>query len=171
MTIRLADDGDIDAMQRVGEAAWHMAYRFAGEDYISHGLQQWWSGPALLQSLRETTVLVAEQDGRIAGVGNLDVRGPVPIIWKLYVHPDAHGTGLGSALLEQLLAAAPPDAAAVQLEYVAGNEQAAAFYQHKGFREIGTEPAARPGWPGTVWVERQLARDESTTPARSTSRA
>jgi len=159
MHIRLADDSDIDAMRLVGEAAWHMAYGFAGEDYIAHGLQQWWTRPALLQCLRETTVLVADLDGRIAGVGNLDVRGAAPIIWKLYVHPDAHGAGLGSALLEQLLAAAPSDATTVQLEYVAGNEQAAAFYRRKGFREIGTEPSDHPGWPGTVWVERQLAAE------------
>jgi len=157
MRIRLADNSDIDAMRLGGEAAWNMAYRFAGEDYISHGLEQWWSRPALLQCLDETTVLVAELDGRIAGVGNLDVRGTIPIIWKLYVHPDAHGTGLGSALLAQLRAVAPPETKAVQLEYVAGNEQAAAFYRRKGFREIGTAPSEHPGWPGTVWMERQLA--------------
>jgi len=171
MLIRQARRADIPALRLLGEATWQVAYEFAGPDYIAHGPDQWWTEQALLDCLRDTTVFVADQDGQVLGVGNLDVRGTVPVIWKRYVHPSTQGTGLGSALLAQLIAAAPLDATSVRLEYVAGNEPAAAFYRAKGFLEIGTEPGERAGWPGTVWVERDLARDEPRGRARSASPA
>jgi GNAT superfamily N-acetyltransferase len=93
-------------------------------------------------------MLVAENEDGVFGVGNLDQRGPVPIIWKLYVVPTAQSGGVGSALLTALITLAGDHP--VRLEYVAGNDRAAAFYARHGFMELRREP----GPPDLVWVER-----------------
>ena len=151
MRIREAIAADIPALVSIGRRTWPEAYAFAGPDYIEDGLRRWWSPAAVAQSLADTTVLVAASGDDLVGVGNLDRRGPVPIIWKLYVLPSAQGTGAGSALIEALIALAGDRP--VRLEYADGNTRAARFYAARGFAEIGREPGERPGWPGTVWLE------------------
>ncbi|WP_081682943.1 GNAT family N-acetyltransferase [Marmoricola sp. URHB0036] len=150
--IRPATTSDIPEMQQVGVAAWRVAYAFAGPAYIERGLKTWWTPEALATCLATTQLVVAERDGRILGVGNLDTRGDVPVIWKLYVHPAAQRTGLGRALLSHLIRIAPPDTARVALEYVAGNEHAAQFYAANGFTEDHRSRSADPDEPETVWV-------------------
>ena len=151
--IREATDDDIEAIRHVGEQAWPATYAFAGEDYITHGLEAWWSTDAVRGSLAQTLNLVAELDGRVVGMGNLDLRRSPPTIWKLYVLPGHQAAGIGSALLDGLLTRAP-DGQRVALEYAEGNDRAAAIYGRHGFREVRREPSDRAGWPATVWVER-----------------
>lgn len=93
----------------------------------------------------------------VVGVGNIDVRGDVPVIWKLYVLPRVQGSGVGSDLLTALPDRVPPGTESVRLEYADGNERAAAFYAARGFTQVRREPGDRPGWPETVWVERLIA--------------
>ncbi|WP_143133934.1 GNAT family N-acetyltransferase [Actinoplanes philippinensis] len=155
MTIREAGPDDIEAIISVGQRTWPATYGFAGPEYIATGLQTWWSTEAIRRSLENTTVLVAEQDGAVTGTGNIDLRGETPIIWKLYVVPEAQGTGVGSALISELLSYA--GGRPVRLEFTAGNTPAAAFYAARGFVEIRREAGERPGWPETVWVERRFA--------------
>jgi GNAT superfamily N-acetyltransferase len=152
MRIRDASEDDIDAIMAVGQRTWPATYAFAGDDYVRNGLATWWSAAATERSLRDTTVMVAESLAGVIGVGNIDLRGEVPIIWKLYVLPEAQGTGAGKALIEALLQRAPGQRA--RLEYLDGNSRAARFYAARGFTELRREPAQQPGWPATVWMER-----------------
>lgn len=155
--VRPAVAGDVAAIQEIGRETWPATYSFAGDDYIANGLATWWSSEALLRSLDDTTVLVAVDNSQLVGVGNVDVRGAVPVIWKLYVLPQVQGSGVGSALLTALLNHVPAGTESVQLEYLDGNERAAAFYAAKGFTEVRREPGERPGWPAAVWVQRRMA--------------
>lgn len=155
--LRTAVAADVDAIRDVGAATWPATYAFAGDDYVAHGLATWWSEEATLRTLRETHTLVAVVDGEVVGVGNLDLRRDPAVIWKLYVLPAAHGTGVGAALLDALVQAARDGgASAVALEYVDGNARAAGFYRRHGFAETSREPSAQPGWPDTVWLRREL---------------
>lgn len=152
-SVRSATPDDVPAIRRIGEAAWPATYAFAGDDYIAHGLAAWWSEEAVARSLATTTTLVAEEGGHIVGMGNLDLRGERPVIWKLYVLPGHQGNGAGHALLEALCDRAPAGAR-VTLEYTAGNEQAARFYRRHGFVELRRDPPEQPGWPEQVWLVR-----------------
>jgi GNAT superfamily N-acetyltransferase len=144
--------GDPALDELAGEAAAPApeTYAFAGPSYVEHGLRQWWSAEAIERSLENTTVLVAEQDGEVVATGNIDLRPDVPIIWKLYVIPLAQGTGVGSALIRELLAVAA--GRPVRLEYSGGNDKADAFYARHGFTEIGRE-LSEPNWPTPFWAE------------------
>jgi GNAT superfamily N-acetyltransferase len=155
--VRPAVADDVEAIQDIGRQTWPPTYSFAGADYVANGLATFWSREALLQSLLDTTVLVAVSNGQVVGIGNIDLRRAVPVIWKLYILPHEQGSGVGSALMTALLNRVPAGIGTVQLEYVDGNEKAAAFYTARGFTELRREPGERPGWPDTVWVERQVA--------------
>jgi ribosomal protein S18 acetylase RimI-like enzyme len=156
MRIRPAVPDDLEAIQRIGHLTWPATYAFAGDEYVAHGLATWWSREALLRSMSDTTVLVAIDGGELVGVGNIDLRSAIPVVWKLYVVPDVQRSGLGSALLTALIAEIPAGTEAVQLEYLDGNDRAARFYAAQGFRELRREPDEQPGWPDAVWVERRL---------------
>lgn len=149
--IRDATEDDIDAIIGIGHRTWPSAYGFAGDEYVRSGLATWWSTAAIERSLRDTTVLVAAEGPELVGIGNIDLRGDVPIIWKLYVVPESQGTGAGKALMAALLGRAP--GRPVRLEYVDGNDRAARFYERRGFTELRREPGEREGWPETVWME------------------
>ncbi|WP_250005542.1 GNAT family N-acetyltransferase [Actinoplanes sp. M2I2] len=153
--IRKAGPDDIEAIISVGQRTWPTTYGFAGPEYVAKGLETWWSTEAIRRSLENTTVLVAEEDGSVMGTGNIDLRGEAPIIWKLYVVPEAQGRGVGSALIKELFGYA--DGRPVRLEYTDGNAPAADFYAAHGFVEIRREADERPGWPAAVWVERRPA--------------
>lgn len=155
MDVREALDADVPAIQHVGLETWPATYSFAGDEYIANGLKTWWSAEALLRSLTDTTVLVAVESHAVVGVGNIDLRVDLPVIWKLYVLPDAQGAGIGSALLAALLDRVPAGTEAVRLEYLDGNERAARFYASKVFIELRRDGGEQPGWPDTVWVERR----------------
>lgn len=157
--VRPAVADDVPAIEEIGRKTWPATYSFAGDDYVANGLETWWSRRALLRSLDDTTVLVAVDRGQVVGIGNVDLRGAVPVIWKLYVLPQVQGSGVGSALLTALLNHIPVGTGSVQLEYLDGNERAAAFYAANGFTELRREPGKRPEWPDTVWVERRVASD------------
>jgi len=158
MYIRPARTDDVTAIQEIGCKTWPATYSFAGEDFIEDGLVTWWSTEAVRRSLDDTTVLVAEDDDQIIGMGNIDLRGDVAVIWKLYVLPHAQHSGVGSALLAALISNVPDGTESVRLEYVDGNDRAAAFYAANGFTELRREPGSQPGWPETVWAARQLVR-------------
>jgi GNAT superfamily N-acetyltransferase len=149
--IRDAVPGDIDAIIEIGHRTWPATYGFAGDEYVRNGLATWWSTEAIERSLRDTTVLVAATDDGLLGVGNIDLRGETPVIWKLNLLPGTQGSGAGTALITALLERAP--GRRVRLEYVDGNYRAAGFYKRRGFTELRREPGERPGWPETVWME------------------
>jgi GNAT superfamily N-acetyltransferase len=157
VALRRATDDDVEAIRRVGHGTWPSTYGFAGEDYVETGLARWYSPGAVLESVRTTVTWVAEADAEVVGFGNVDLRGDPPTIWKLYVLPSQHSRGVGSALLEQLVASVPGDHGTVALEYVDGNERAGDFYARHGFVETRREPGEQPGWPDVVWVERRLS--------------
>ncbi|GAA1772650.1 hypothetical protein GCM10009795_018460 [Nocardioides hankookensis] len=155
LEVRAATPDDVAAIRAVGELTWPPTYSFAGPDFVAHGLATWWSDEAVLRSLTTTATLVAVDDGRVVGVGNLDLEREPPTIWKLYVVPTAQGSGAGSALLQALVALA--GGARVTLEYVAGNDRAAAFYTRHGFVEVRRQAAEVDGGPETVWMEHPAA--------------
>ena len=154
LTIRAAAAGDVPVIGAIAIAA---------------GQEDDWSGrnPAYVQHLmRHARLLVAASGGQVTGFGATQQIGSgaaaVTMLCDLFVHPDAHGRGIGRALLAELWdLATPPDdlqqhararAAAVH-ELRPGRLVAAAV---PGRRRPGAAPPgrlgnrgrrARPRWP------------------------
>jgi ribosomal protein S18 acetylase RimI-like enzyme len=79
-------------------------------------------------------------------------------ITRLYVHPDAAGGGIGSALLDRaLVALRAAGRAQAWLNTEERNERARRFYERHGWRVEG-EPRVRE-WHGTTLREPRYVRD------------
>ena len=158
LEVRRATKTDVDAICEIGRAAWPGTYAFAGQDFVEHGLATLWSAAAVERGLATTTTLVAESDGHLVGMGNVDLRPDVPVIWKLYVHPDHQGRGVGSRLLSALVGAVPAARRNRCHRVHRGQpDRAAAVYARHGFVEVRRDPGDRPDWPRQVWAELLIA--------------
>jgi ribosomal protein S18 acetylase RimI-like enzyme len=82
------------------------------------------------------------------------VTGDREVMWKLYVHPDHQGRGIGRRLLAEVEALVEGDA--LWLEVVDGNRQAYDFYRAHGFEEV--ERVGDGRWPDDVWMRKHLGR-------------
>lgn len=98
----------------------------------------------------EQEVWVWEEGGRVLGFAALEGH----LLGHLYVEPQAHGRGIGGALLEQAKARRP---AGLELWVFQQNTGARRFYERRGFRLVretdgaGNEeraPDALYAWPG-----------------------
>lgn len=152
--VRDAVAADAGGIREVGVRTWPSTYEFAGLEYVTNGIDRWWSLDALARRLENTHVVVVVNDDRVVGTGNVDLRPEVPVIWTLYVLREWQGRGVGSKLLTAMLAKVPgPE---VALEYADGNDGAARFYARHGFRETRREDNDDPEWPMTVWMATRL---------------
>lgn len=150
-TIRPGTVDDAAGLAALGRAVVPATYGPISPAESARTLETWWSEEALAESLGRLQHWVAEDAaGRLVGISNLGTRGDRRVMWKLYVHPDQQGTGLGRALLDRVLE--ENGAEALWLSYVDGNTNAAGFYAGHGFVEQEREP--NPPYPDQVWMRR-----------------
>jgi GNAT superfamily N-acetyltransferase len=157
VTVRVATEADLAAVAEVGRRTWPATYEpFTGPDYVTRGLAQWWSDDAIRRGLADDRTLVAEDEsGAVVGMAGFAPTEDILILWKLYIVPEAQGSGAGTALLRKVIADATGQYRALRLEYLDGNNRAAAFYGRNGFTYLmrETDPA---GGPDSVWMELPL---------------
>ena len=72
-------------------------------------------------------------DGVDAGMIDVEYGADEIYLSRIEIHPDHQGLGIGSRLIEGLLARGVP----VVLDVLAVNERAYALYRRLGFREVG----------------------------------
>lgn len=148
MVIRRATIGDVRAMAAVHVAAWHATYAgmLSAESMGAvtlDAVSNCWRD-ALRRSDPSVIHLIARQGGRTIGIASLGApheesrdRG-----WgelrMMNIHPEAWGTGAGSALHDHcLLTLTARRYRAAYLWVVTANERARSFYAHRGWRENG----------------------------------
>jgi ribosomal protein S18 acetylase RimI-like enzyme len=152
-TIRRGDPDDAPALRALGEVVVPPTYGAHGAAYVDLMLREWWAVDRLAASLARIPHWVAEDaEGRLVGVANLGEHEGEPTMWKLYVHPDHQGTGLGSRLLAEVVAAAA--GRPLLLEVVEGNDRAEAFYRRHGFEELRREPERVAPEVTLIWMRR-----------------
>ena len=164
VVLRPGTAADVPGMRALGVAVVPPTYGPIDEAYAQRMVDEWWSLERLGLLMARFPHVVAERDGEVVGMANLGRVGAAPhrdmghvdggreIMWKLYVHPDHQGLGIGSRLLaaiEELV-----EGPELWLEIVDGNERAAAFYRAHGFEEV--ERVTDPVLPDDVWFRKQL---------------
>ena len=82
-------------------------------------------------------VTAAAAEGRVVGIGGIEVHGTEAELKRFYVVPDARGTGVAAALLHALIEYAHGNGVRL-LRLETGDKQRAAirFYRSHGFAEI-----------------------------------
>jgi GNAT superfamily N-acetyltransferase len=156
LIIRVADGNDLAAIVDVGHRTWPVTYGpIAGEEYVAMGLAKWWTEGATIPAIRAGRVTVAELDGSVVGIASVGPHEHHLVLWKLYVLPEFQGKGIGSALVESVVAAARGMHEQIRTSYLVGNTEAEAFYRGKGFVEISRESGG-DGIPDSIWTQLDL---------------
>ena len=152
ITIRKANLEDIPQIRAVGSASWRATYTsIFPDEFIENALEQWWSEASFQQSIPNAAVcnLVAEQDGQIVGTllgtVNPGEEGQVHL-FKLYIHPDHFGQGIGRQLWQTYLQHLAPGVKRVDLEVEPQNARAIQFYTRLSFQETGINEAEAFGY-------------------------
>ena len=164
VTLRAGTVDDIPALVALGRAVVPPTYGPIDAAYAQRMIDEWWTPAVFTRSMQTNAHLVAEVDGEVvalATIGRLSrsyrdfphVSGDREVMWKLYVHPDHHGRGIGSRLLAEVETHVEGDE--LWLEVVDGNEQALAFYRSRGFVVRERTPDDGP-WPDDVWMMKVL---------------
>ena len=164
VTLRAGTLDDIPALVALGRAVVPPTYGPIDAAYAQRMIDEWWTPEVFTRSMQTNAHLVAEVDGEVvalATIGRLSrsyrdfphVSGDREVMWKLYVHPDHHGRGIGSRLLAEVESRVEGDE--LWLEVVDGNEQAFAFYRARGFEVRERTPDDGP-WPDDVWMRKVL---------------
>ncbi|MHA7275108.1 GNAT family N-acetyltransferase [Arthrobacter sp. Hz1] len=155
--LRSATIGDIPGIRRFGEDIRAQYAPLIGAGAADGQVQNWWNEASIRAAVAEGLVVVAEQDGRLTGVGQRGHRGADHVIYKLYVHPEDRGHGLGRRLLDALIEELPANAHRLYIEHFTANKRAAAFYEREGFtvERIEPNPTGTSALP-VVWRARDL---------------
>ena len=158
VVVRAARPDDVEAIWRFGGQVIPGHYApLIGERAAQEQVDTWWSSERMAAAVADGLVVVAEQAGRLVGVGQRGRYADRHVIYKLYLAPETRGRGLGRRLIDALVAQLPPDADQVDVEHFAANERAGAFYEREGFAIERIEPSAS-GDPrrAVVWRSRRL---------------
>ena len=142
--IREAVAEDAAAIQAVARASWHTAYDdLLGEDTVTEYVNAWFDPEKVVADDVEPAdrdLFVAEGADEVIGFAETTLDGDeTAVLYRIYVAPDAHGDGVGTALLERAeAAAAERGRTRLRLSVVAPNEDAVAFYEARGFERVDT---------------------------------
>ena len=164
--LRPGTPDDISSFVELGRAVVPPTYGPIDAAYAQRMLDEWWTPAVFATSLERNAHVVAERDGQVVALANLgrltrsyrafpDVTGEREVMWKLYVHPEHQGLGIGSRLLAEIEALVEGDE--LWLEVVDGNDRAVGFYEAHGFAEV--ERSVDPRWPDDLWFKKTLRQD------------
>ncbi|GAB4200045.1 MAG: GNAT family N-acetyltransferase [Roseiflexaceae bacterium] len=126
-------------------------------DYPPEQLAAWAPQPYDLAHWRErlerTQPLIAQRGVQVVGFGELAANGHIDCF---YVHKDHQGSGVGRALLGEILRRA--QAAGLARLYTEASLTAIPFFKQHGFRPIATQQVALRGqWLTNMRMEQDLA--------------
>jgi ribosomal protein S18 acetylase RimI-like enzyme len=148
LTIRPGRVQDVAQMARVHVRCWQETYRGLMPDAVLDdpgfpaARERMWTQVLTCERYRQNRVAVAERDEELAGIAMSGPPEDVTAAWArqlyvLYVYAADHGTGVGRALLEAVIAPAEP----AVLWVADPNPRAQAFYRKHGFVPDGTARA------------------------------
>jgi ribosomal protein S18 acetylase RimI-like enzyme len=157
LSIRAAGPADASAIAELHVAVWRATYRDLAPPEAMRALDVPFRHARWVELLAkaERTVLLAEDGGRLVGIGTAgapsvpELSGHGEILY-LYVDPTQARGGIGKALMRRLARALQAQGyISVALGVVEGNRPAIDFY-----RKLGGRPAGSYIDPGPLWRSR-----------------
>jgi L-amino acid N-acyltransferase YncA len=106
--VRDAEHDDVATICRFGDA--HIRSHYApliGAEAADEQVRKWWNETSMAAAVAQGLAVVAEADGQLVGVGQHGRRGADHVVYKLYLHPQHRGRGLGLQLPDALIRQLP----------------------------------------------------------------
>lgn len=141
MPIRRAGADDAEAIRAVARASWTADYpTILSRETAESGVDEWYEPAQLRTELDRpaTCVFVAEQEGDVVGFVHALWNREEGVVFRVYVHPDHRGAGLGTDLVEHVRTAMESRGAThLTAMVLADNEIGQGFYESLGFERVG----------------------------------
>lgn len=136
-TVRVAEDDDADRLHELIESSMTSSYALSPQD-IETIIEAVFEVETLRDriSAPDTSVVLAEVDGVIAGVVEASYSDSEGEIRWLHVDPERRGLGVGTALFDRIRSEIDDDAAGLQAATLAANTSAGAFLERFGFEQV-----------------------------------
>ncbi|WP_267640629.1 GNAT family N-acetyltransferase [Haloarchaeobius amylolyticus] len=144
VTLRETTEADARAVQRVADAACHAVYDdILGEGVTDDIVRNWYDPERLVADDIEPEgrpFFVAAVDGTVVGFAEgIREDARTADLYRIYVHPDHWGDGVGSALLDRLERHfADAGVERLFVSVLADNDVGVAFYESVGFEHVET---------------------------------
>ena len=175
--IRAATAGDAPGVQRVARAAWHATYDdIVGPERVTETVDSWYDPDRLVEDDvrdpdRPFVVAVRGEAERVLGFAEAAVADEEDAaedadeadeadatgdwhLYRIYVHPEAWGEGIGSALLAAIEAALRERGVEVlRVSVLTDNDVGVAFYESRGFEFVETVPDEAFDVPRSEYVK------------------
>lgn len=137
LIIRQMQENDITFVQEIARISWHHTYEgIIPRDIQDRFLQLAYSREPLIERLINSPFLVAIFDEWLVGFANFsNVTQGEAELHAIYLHPDMHGKGVGTALLQEGLRMLP-NLSSLFVCVEKENKLGMHFYQAKGFVAI-----------------------------------
>jgi N-acetylglutamate synthase-like GNAT family acetyltransferase len=161
VTVREATGADLEAILDVAEAAWYAAYGATlDSSTIAAALDEYYA-PDLVEGAIEHDAIVfhvADIDGEVVGFASAEQTWADEVeLHALYVHPDRWGEGIGSALLDRIVAwAREQDGDRIACGVLADNAVGTGFFEAVGFT---SEAESEAEIAGSSRAEREYELD------------
>ena len=143
--VRPAEPADASGMAKVHVDTWRETYRglMSDSELDDPGLLEWrekfWTAALTDPRYEKNNVAVALHDDKLIGIAMSGPSSDIPEepqeLFVLYAYASSHGSGVGAALLNEVIS---PAASAV-LWVADPNPRAQAFYRKNGFVADGAE--------------------------------
>lgn len=125
----------------LAELFYETVHTVNARDYTREQLDAWATGQVDLgqwnRTLEEHHTVVAEEDGRIVGFGDMDGTGYLD---RLYVHKDFQGRGIAAAICDAL-----EGGVSVGRLWVQASITARPFFERRGYRVVKEQQVERRG--------------------------
>lgn len=128
-----------------------------GAEAAAAQVAQWWSRSYIRAAVKSQLITIAELGNDLVGVAQVDPSPAAAVLYKLYVHPDYRGRGIGPRLIAAIVEQLPVEAEHLWVEQLAANTRAAQFYRRQGFVVDHVEPSPT-GDPrqAQIWYRRAI---------------
>ena len=135
LQIRRAVAADASALSVMLTETWHENFdQELGPDVVSDICERTYAVDKLTEQFHDAghLALIAKSDEKIVGHALGHVAADRLFVDRLYVHPEAQRSGVGTRLYQALLDDLPPSHC-IRLEVIRSNTKARAFYARQGF--------------------------------------
>jgi len=157
-SIRPAVRGDAARVHEIATAAWHDAHEpIIGRDAVREFLDRYYTPADLREAIEKPETVFLVVGDPIAGFVEVGPSGDEDGTWtvyRIYVHPDEYGDGIGTRLLSA--AESRVDAERLRLVVMGDNDRAVGFYESRGFERVDT---AESEWGTTDFVYEKPLED------------
>jgi GNAT superfamily N-acetyltransferase len=158
LRVRRATGADVPAIRTIAHDAWRDTYTgLLRDETIEWFLARGYSDERVALRVERHETWVAERDGVVAAFAETAVEPDRVTLVALYADPGVRRVGLGSALLDAIIAAHPD--LPIAADVLTGNRKGETFYEARGFEpretldeQLGAELVAERRWwrPATV---------------------